>query len=132
MSYSATRLIHRSEPDMHKDTPLILIATDNDGDLESITRLLGTMTSSPRVVRCHDGNEALDYLHRRGKFSFPGSTPRPGVIFLDLHPPDGKTVLANIRAHPELRLIPVIMLTPPADEAMCRKSLPTSPPGRIP
>jgi CheY-like chemotaxis protein len=59
-----------------------------------------------------NGEELMDYLHRRGKYSAP-SAPRPGLILLDLNMPkkDGREALREIRAHRELRRIPVVMLT---------------------
>ena len=62
-----------------------------------------------------DGEELLDYLHRRGKFTGGphASAPRPGLILLDLNMPkkDGREALREIKSHPELRKIPVVVLT---------------------
>lgn len=60
-----------------------------------------------------DGEDLLDYLHQRGKFSNPGEAPRPGLILLDLNMPrkDGREALREIKADPELRCIPVVVLT---------------------
>ena len=60
-----------------------------------------------------DGEELMDYLHRRGKYAENGSAPRPGIILLDLNMPkmDGREALAEIKNDPELRQIPVIVLT---------------------
>lgn len=60
-----------------------------------------------------DGEELMDYLHRRGKFSDPAAAPRPGLILLDLNMPrkDGREALREIKQDPELKLIPVIVLT---------------------
>ena len=60
-----------------------------------------------------DGEDALDYLYRRGRWSDPADSPRPGIILLDLNMPrrNGAEVLAVIKADPDLRLIPVIALT---------------------
>ncbi len=69
------------------------------------------------VVECEDGEEALDYLFRRDKYLAPESSPRPGVILLDLNMPgtNGYEVLAVLKADPELRKIPVIVLTTSSD-----------------
>jgi CheY-like chemotaxis protein len=60
-----------------------------------------------------DGQELMDYLHRRGDYEDPTSSPRPGVILLDLNMPkmDGFEALAEIRSDPDLRQIPVVILT---------------------
>jgi CheY-like chemotaxis protein len=60
-----------------------------------------------------DGEEALDFLHHRGKFSHPQSSPRPDLMLLDLNMPrmDGKQVLKHVRSDPNLRRLPVVVLT---------------------
>lgn len=57
-----------------------------------------------------DGIEAMDFLHRKGKYA---KVPRPGIIFLDLNLPrkDGREVLAEIKEDPDLKRIPVVILT---------------------
>ncbi|WP_373695810.1 response regulator [Brunnivagina elsteri] len=63
------------------------------------------------VVR--DGEELLDYLYHRGKYANPKSSPRPGLILLDLNMPkkDGREALKEIKNDPKLKQIPVIVLT---------------------
>lgn len=94
--------------------PISILLADDDADdrmlaLEALdeSRLVNEM----RVVE--DGEELLDYLHRRGKYLNPDDSPRPGLILLDLNMPrkDGREALAEIKADPELRHIPVIVLT---------------------
>ena len=60
-----------------------------------------------------DGEQLMDYLQRRGRFADPALSPRPGLILLDLNMPrkDGREALAEIKAHPELRSIPIVVLT---------------------
>jgi len=60
-----------------------------------------------------DGEELLDYLHQRGKYAAPAESPRPGLILLDLNMPrkDGREALQAIKANPELRAIPILILT---------------------
>jgi len=60
-----------------------------------------------------DGEELLDYLNQRGKYAAPADTPRPGLILLDLNMPrkDGREALQAIKANPELRAIPILILT---------------------
>jgi CheY-like chemotaxis protein len=63
-----------------------------------------------RTVHVADGRLAMDYLLRRGEFS---GARRPDLVLLDLNLPgmDGREVLADIKSHPELRGIPVIVFT---------------------
>jgi CheY-like chemotaxis protein len=60
-----------------------------------------------------NGEELLDYLLRQGKYGEAERAPRPGLILLDLNMPkkDGREVLQDIRAHADLRRIPVVVLT---------------------
>jgi CheY-like chemotaxis protein len=60
-----------------------------------------------------DGEELMDYLLRRGRYSNPSDSPVPGLILLDLNMPkkDGREALAEIKTDPVLRKIPVIVLT---------------------
>lgn len=60
-----------------------------------------------------DGEELLEYLQRRGRYTDPDSSPRPGLILLDLNMPrmDGREALQHIKEDPELRRIPVVVLT---------------------
>ena len=69
------------------------------------------LTNDLRFVE--DGIELLDYLHQRGRYSDPTTAPRPGLILLDLNMPrkDGRQALQELKADPELRRIPVVVLT---------------------
>jgi CheY-like chemotaxis protein len=60
-----------------------------------------------------DGEELMDYLHSRGKYSGESARPTPGLILLDLNMPrkDGREALKEIKSCPELRRIPVVVLT---------------------
>jgi CheY-like chemotaxis protein len=61
----------------------------------------------------NDGEQLMDYLHRRGAYADPIDSPRPGVILLDLNMPkkDGYEALQEIKNDPDLRRIPVVVLT---------------------
>lgn len=65
-----------------------------------------------------DGEELLDFLYHRGAYADPASSPRPGIILLDLNMPkkDGREALKEIKADPNLRLIPVVILTTSKEE----------------
>lgn len=69
------------------------------------------LTNELHIVE--DGEELMDYLHRRGKYSEMHNLPLPGLILLDLNMPkkDGREALKEIKAHPSLRRIPVVVLT---------------------
>jgi CheY-like chemotaxis protein len=87
---------------------------DDDADDRRLTQEAleeGRLINDVRFV--DNGEEMMDYLHRRGKFAAPAETPRPGLILLDLNMPrkDGRTVLKEIKSDPELRQIPVVVLT---------------------
>lgn len=78
------------------------------------------MDDAFRTIRCNgelrfvcDGEELMDYLQRRGNFSDTALSPRPSMILLDLNMPrkDGRQVLAEIKADPELRNIPIVIWT---------------------
>lgn len=60
-----------------------------------------------------DGEELMDYLYHRGKYSVPKSSPRPGIILLDLNMPkkDGREAIREIKADVDLRRIPIVILT---------------------
>ena len=92
---------------------VILLVEDEAGDQELTRRALlsGNVRKDLYVVR--DGEEALDYLHRRGRYADGKWFPLPDLILLDLNLPrlDGRQFLVNIKADPRLRRIPVVVLT---------------------
>jgi CheY-like chemotaxis protein len=96
----------------------ILLAEDNPNDVELIITALKEARLVNEIVVANDGEQALDYLHRRGRHA--GRTgPQPAVIMLDLKMPkiDGREVLRQIRADPELRSTPVVVLTSSREES---------------
>ncbi len=92
--------------------PPILVVEDSDEHFEAFRRASRRTGIANPVHRCSDGDEALDYLHRRGAYADP-SAPRPAMVLLDLNLPgtDGREVLHHIKADEELRAIPVVVLT---------------------
>lgn len=96
----------------------ILLVEDSPEDFETTERAFRRSGLKNPIYRCADGDEALDYLHRRGQYADPNQAPRPGVILLDLNLPgtDGREVLSEIKNDPNLKQIPVIVLTTSKDE----------------
>jgi len=98
---------------MTKNKPIIILMAEDDPD----DRMLAeeALEESRLVNELHcvcDGVELLDYLKRRGEYA-TRSAPRPGLILLDLNMPrvDGREALAEIKADPDLRGIPIVVLT---------------------
>lgn len=93
----------------------ILLVEDNADHVELILRALRDNNLLNQVHVVTNGEEALDFLYQRGKYS---DAPRLGLILLDIKLPkvDGIEVLRRIKADPELRSIPVVMLTTSAGE----------------
>jgi CheY-like chemotaxis protein len=93
--------------------PSILIVEDSPEDYEATVRALRKSGLRNPIFHCTDGDEALDFLYRRGVHGQPIPVPRPGLILPDLHLPgiDGHEVLATIKHDDQLHQIPVVMLT---------------------
>ncbi len=100
------------------ETQPILLVEDSPEDFETTQRAFRRSGLKNPIFRCADGDEALDFLHRRGGYADPDKAPRPGVILLDLNLPgtDGREVLSDIKADPALQQIPVIVLTTSSDD----------------
>ncbi len=96
----------------------ILLVEDSPNDAEMTMRALKQHKLSNEVVAARDGVEALDYLHRRGKFQ-DRPVGHPIVVFLDLKMPrvDGLEVLRQMKNDKFLKVIPVVMLTSSREEA---------------
>lgn len=96
----------------------ILMADDDEEDCALTKDALGDARLINEMRFVHDGEELLDYLNRRGSFAGKGAAPRPGVILLDLNMPkkDGREALEEIKADPDLRHIPICVLTTSAAE----------------
>jgi len=88
----------------------ILLVEDNPGDERLTREALKEGKVYHKLHWAKDGVEAMDFLQRRGKHR---DAPRPDIILLDLNLPkkDGREVLLEIKQDPELRAIPVVILT---------------------
>jgi CheY-like chemotaxis protein len=88
----------------------ILLVEDNPADVRLTREALrrGRVANTLHVV--DDGDKALAFLRREGEYA---DAPRPGLVLLDLNLPglDGRDVLAEVKADPSLRRVPVIVLT---------------------
>ena len=101
----------------------ILIADDDPDDRELTREALSECRLANEVHFVRDGEELLDYLNRRGEHSTRAGESLPGLILLDLNMPrkDGREALKEIKANPEFRRIPIVVLTTSkADEDILR------------
>jgi CheY-like chemotaxis protein len=94
--------------------PITILYADDDLDDQLLVKEAleeARLLNDLRFV--NDGEELLDYLRRRGEFADPDRSPRPGLILLDLNMPrkNGREALAEIKKDPDLRRIPIIVLT---------------------
>ena len=98
----------------------ILLVEDSPSDAELTVEALHEARVCNHLNIVSDGVQALEFLRRQGAFT---QAPRPDLILLDLNLPrkDGREVLAEIKADPELKIIPVVVLTTSrADEDVLR------------
>ena len=98
---------------MTTEAQLILFIEDSDDDFFAAERAFMKAGLRNSIRRLTNGDQAVEYLFRRGEFSQPNTAPLPGIILLDLNLPglDGRDVLRMIKADSNLRKIPVIVLT---------------------
>jgi chemotaxis family two-component system response regulator Rcp1 len=101
------------ESDMSLD---VLLVENSPGDVRLTQEAFGNYTSNVRLHVVTDGIEAMAFLHREG---IHADVSRPDLILLDLNLPglNGRDVLTQIKANPDLRAIPVIVLTTSDNEA---------------
>jgi CheY-like chemotaxis protein len=97
-----------------KKKPITILMADDDPDDRELTREAfeeNRLTNDLRFVE--DGEELLDYLHRRGKYTDPASAPWPAIILLDLNMPkkDGREALRELKSDPRFRGIRVVIMT---------------------
>ena len=97
---------------------LVLLVEDNPNDAELALHALRRNNLVNGIDHVRDGEEALDYLYGRGKYDDRDLRSLPKVILLDLKLPkvDGMEVLRTIKGDPQLRKIPVVVLTSSREE----------------
>ena len=97
-----------------ESSPVTILMADDDSDDRLLTREAANDINLRAELRfVEDGEELMEYLKRRGDYADPVSSPRPDIILLDLNMPrkTGREALNEIKADPELRRIPVVVLT---------------------
>lgn len=104
---------------MNGEAIVILLVEDDPAHAEIVRRNLESARIANTLNWVTDGKEALDYLHRAGKYQDPDNAPMPGLILLDLRLPkiDGMEVLNTIKQDPKLSVIPVVIMTTSAAES---------------
>jgi CheY-like chemotaxis protein len=98
----------------HPGNPIVILLADDDEEdrmLAADAMVESRVANDLRFVE--DGEELLDYLYKRGRYAAQDSAPTPGLILLDLNMPrkDGREALREIKADPDLRRIPIVVLT---------------------
>ena len=91
----------------------ILMADDDPEDCQLTREALEEARLANDMRFVEDGEELMDYLYRRGKYTELSTSPFPGLILLDLNMPrkDGREALGEIKADSDLRRIPIVVLT---------------------
>ncbi len=99
----------------------ILLVEDNEGDIRLTIEAFKEAKIRNQIKVVRDGEEALDYLRKQGKYA---DAPSPDIILLDINLPkiDGKEVLSTMKNDPVLKTIPVIMLTTSSSESDVQES----------
>lgn len=95
-------------------SPITILMADDDAEDRQMAKEAFAESRLANDLRfVENGVELMDYLHRRGQYANPESSPRPGIILLDLNMPkkDGREALAEIKADPQLKVIRIIILT---------------------
>ena len=95
---------------MSKTRPEVLLVDDNPADIDLMREILGNCRHSYRVSSVPDGEEAISFLHREGKYA---QAPTPDLLILDLNLPrkDGRTVLKELKSDSLLGKIPIVVFT---------------------
>jgi CheY-like chemotaxis protein len=91
----------------------ILLAEDDPDDRQMTMEAMQECRLANEIHFVEDGEQLLDYLHRRGPYASLAQMPLPGLILLDLNMPrkDGREAIKEIKADPDVRRIPVVVLT---------------------
>lgn len=98
---------------MNKRPINILLIEDDVDHVELIVKEMKDNRLLNKIYVAKDGQDGLDFLYHKGKYDGPEKVPVPGLILLDLKLPkiDGMEVLKKIKTDPDLKVIPVVVLT---------------------
>ncbi len=94
--------------------PITILMADDDDEDRMLAKEAWEESRLANDLRfVEDGQELMEYLERRGEYTDPKDSPRPGLILLDLNMPrkDGREALRDIKASAELRGIPIVVMT---------------------
>jgi len=99
----------------------LLLVEDNPGDVRLTEEALRDASMPVNLSVATDGAEAIEFLHRRGKYK---NAPRPDLILLDLNLPKktGPEVLSDIKCDPDLKRIPVLVMTTSSEQDDVQKA----------
>lgn len=102
----------------------VLVVEDDAGDQDITRRALHRDNYQASLHIVNDGREALDYLHHKGAYEDPSTSPRPDLILLDLNLPrgSGQQVLGQVKGDSELRRIPTVIVSTSARARDIRES----------
>jgi CheY-like chemotaxis protein len=106
----------------HDNRPIVILLVDDDADCRTLIRdAISECNVSNAVHEVASGEEALEFLLRRGKYA---AAPRPGLVYLDIEMGgmNGIETLRRIRGEETLREIPVVMMTGVCDEEQMRRA----------
>ncbi|SPF41655.1 Response regulator receiver protein [Syntrophobacter sp. SbD1] len=103
---------------MQKESLVLLMADDDEDDCLLLGSAFNDAEITGEMLFVGDGRELLEYLQHEGEYSGPEKAPRPDLILLDLNMPrkDGREALKEIKANPQLKNIPVVILTTTKEE----------------
>ena len=122
MPYNARLPTHPVMPPLATD--IILLVEDSNNDAQLMMRAFRRPGVENRVRLAHDGEEAMAYLAGLGKYADREKNPLPAVILLDLNLPkfNGYQLMLWLRTQPEIKRIPVVVLTESHDPAAINRA----------
>ena len=94
--------------------PITILIAEDDPDDRLLTQRALEMSRVVNDLRfVEDGEELMEYLLHNGRYADASKAPRPGLVLLDLNMPrkDGREALKEIKSHPQLHSIPVVVMT---------------------
>jgi CheY-like chemotaxis protein len=109
---------------MTSNNELLLVVEDSNDDFKMLQRLMQRMEVRNPIIRCVNGDEALDFLYQEGSYKDTEEVPKPSVILLDLNLPgiDGRDVLERLKQDGSLKEIPIVVFSTsssPKDVEFC-------------